>query len=186
MLFKKFISLAVLFLFLIVPVFIQAADNYNVKPTSTNGKTDESYDEVFLLFSPSMATDSTGSFHSQPLYIGNMNDNDAFIYAIANAGTDHNFIFHYSDDRQRWVATTATGLDLVTNTGRYDTLGAGDQGAFHKWQWLVIEDDGQAGANTTDIVYLYIVFQKDALLINSLGGLLPKIWWFEPTSITNP
>ena len=180
---KSYFGLAVILLVILSGLFLISGDTYNVAPTTTN----ESYSELLFVFYPSMAADSTGSFHSQPLFIGDLNDNDARIVALGNATTDLNVIFHYSLDRTTWQSVTATGLDACSNTAKYDTLGNGEQIVFHSYQWLIVENDGQAGANTTDKVKVSIQFRKDGTYIDQYGKW-PKnqVWRVEPTSVTNP
>lgn len=192
--FKFYSILFTALLLAVLPAYLMAADNFNQSVSgvaaagrSTYGFCLESFDEVYLGYYPSAVTDSAGSWHTKPLYIGNMNDNSAYVYTITNAASDYNIIFHYSNDKNKWVSITATGLDLVTNTGRYDTLGVGDQTQFKRFQYLIIELDGQTAANPADVCYLYINFQKDALFVDSGGQFIKsQVFWFDNTSTTNP
>jgi hypothetical protein len=184
--FKFYSILFIVLALVIIPALVIAGDTFNVAVGGTTGKTNECTSELLIYFYPSMAADSVGSFHSKPMFIGDLNDADAYVTALVNAASDMNIIFHYSNDRTTWLGTTATGLDLCTNAVRYDTLGIGDQAGFHKWQWLVIEVDGQAGCNTTDLIKLGIQFRKDGTYVDQFGKFIPGLWFFASSSITNP
>jgi hypothetical protein len=141
---------------------------------------------VTMQFDVTLGADSTGSQHSIPIYIGDMNDNDAWACAVTNATSDINVLWHFSYNLRNWVSVATVSLDAVSNTAKYDTLGAGttDDLAFHRANWLVVECDGQAGANQTDLIYLTINFKKDVMGYTDSGQPLKVVRKVQ--AITNP
>ena len=130
-------------------------------------------------------SDSTGSQHTDAIFIGNVNDNDAYLKVIANATADYNVIFHFSNDLTTWKAVTASTIDAVSNTAEYDTLGGAVLVDFHKYSWMVIEGDAQAGVNITDILYLEANFQADVKQPTQ-GGRALKHSFSVTTNNTDP
>jgi hypothetical protein len=94
-------------------------------------------------------------------------------------------IFHFSNDLTRWKATTAVTVDAVSNTAEYDTLGGVKLIDFHKYSWMVIEADAQAGVNVTDILYLDAHFRADCENATQTGKAL-KHSFYGAANITNP
>jgi len=141
---------------------------------------------VIFQYNVTLGADSTGSQHSIPIYIGDMNDNDAWVCGVTNAVSDINVVWHYSYNLRNWVSIATVSLDAVSNTAKYDTLGAGttDDLGFHRANWLVVECDGQAGANQTDILYLTINFKKDVMAYTSSGEAIKVVRKVQ--AITNP
>ncbi len=177
---KRFI--AVLTVFLALVAGLNAGDTYNQSVTVV-----ENHDQVVVTFDAAMGSDSTGSLHSYPIYIGDCNDADAYITAITNAASDINVLFHLSRERRTWTAVTAADLDACSNTAKEDTLGIGDSGSskFHEMRWLVIEKDGQTGANQADALYLTITFEKDVSPVDANGNVVP-VCRIARSSVSNP
>lgn len=129
--------------------------------------------------------DSTGSQHTYPIFIGSINDSDGYLKVITNATADINPVFHFSNDLTTWKSVTASNIDAVSNTAEYDTLGGVVLVDFHKFSWMVIESDAQAGTNTTDILYLEANFQADVKQPTASGQALKHCFYTE-TNITDP
>jgi hypothetical protein len=106
-------------------------------------------------------TDSTGSDHSNPLYIAGFNDADAYMQAVAATASDKNIILHFSNNLQNWTARTMTGFDATSNTMKIDTLGDAGCPEWHSYAWMVVEDDGQAAATSDDILEVLIQAHAD-------------------------
>jgi hypothetical protein len=159
---------------------LYSADTHVEVPTIVN-----QYGDAYVSLSVTMGSDSTGSRHSDAIFIGNVNANDAYVQAVTNAAADINIIFHYSNDLANWQAITATGLDALSNTAKYDTLGIGDQAPYHKYRWLVVEADGQTGTNQTDIAYIRIDFEPDADVVLP-NGQPPKFMFSVINNATDP
>ena len=177
-------------LVLILFLMFYAGDTYNVSGIGNGAQqwdVQESFDQVVVKFSPYMLTDSIGSFHSKPLYVGDCNNNDMYCTAITNAASDINIIFHLSNNLQNWTAVTPAGLDACSNTAKVDTLGASDANStvFHHNNYLIVEVDGQTGCNTTDRVTLTMNFKKDGTYITSSGNPV-KVARTIDASVTNP
>jgi len=184
---KKFnlpIIISAIMIFLI-GIFMMSADVYNLD--SGYLSVNESFATVTLQYNVTLGSDSTGSKHSVPIYIGDMNDNDASVVAICNAASDVNVIWHLTQNLRNWVDIATVGLDQVSNSAKYDTLGAGttDDTKFNFFNYLVIEVDGQAGANQTDTIYMTIVFKKDVNGYTSSGQPI-KVCQRLTKSITDP
>jgi len=175
----KSIFKALTFLAMIMTLFFlfYAGDTYNVQGIGNGAQqfeVQESYDQVVVTFSPYMLTDSIGSFHSPPLYVGDMNNSDCYITAITNATSDINVLFHLSSNLKNWTAVTPAGLDACSNTAKIDTLGCSDASStlFHHMNYLIIEVDGQTGCNTTDRLTLTLNFQKDIDAYTASGKVI--------------
>ena len=93
--------------------------------------------------------------------------------------------FHFSNDLATWKAVTASNIDAISNTAEYDTLGGVILVDFHKYSWMVIEGDGQAGVNITDILYLEGNFQADVKYPGP-GGRSLKHMFYTTTNVTDP
>lgn len=175
-----------LFLFLIVVLaaFMYSADVYNRDDGYLNIV--ENFSSVVVQYDVTLGSDSTGSQHSRPIYIADMNDNDAYVAAVTNAASDVNIIVHYSYNLRTWTSVTKNNLDAVSTTTLFDTLGDGatNDFQFHRANWLVIEADGQAGANQTDIIYITAVFKKDVAGYTSSGVPIKVVR--KGTATTNP
>lgn len=176
---RKLITLSTIFILLFAVVSF-GADAYTTVPTVKNhvgGTT--------LTITFAANTDSTGSQHSYPIFIGNVNDNDAWVKTITNAAADYNILYHWSNDLTRWVSAAAPHLDACSNTAKQDTLGGTDVANFHKFSWLVIECDGQAGTNSTDILYYECHFKADAAYPRQDGKAIEHTF-YTTTNVTNP
>ena len=128
--------------------------------------------------------DSAGSQHSDPIFIGNVNDADAYFKVITNAASDINVIVHFSNDLTTWKAVAASNIDAISNTAEYDTLGGVILTDFHKFSWMVIESDGQATATSDDILYLEGNFQADVK--QHQAGRTLKHMFYTTTNVTDP
>ena len=177
-------SIKLIFTFVLVFLltsFLVADDKYTTVPVIKNhlgGST------ITITFAAN--TDSTGSQHSYPIFIGNVNDNDGFVKAITNAAADFNILYHFSNDLTRWLGAAASELDAVSTTAKYDTLGASTHSInFHKFSWMVVECDGQAGTNSTDILYWEAHLRAD-VAYPSEGGQALKHSFYTTTNVTNP
>lgn len=139
--------------------FVFAADAYDKDVTVRNY-----YGGAKIEFTSLAGSDSTGSQHSYPIYIGDCNDNDAYGYAVTNAASDVNVLIHFSNDLTKWIAVTLASLDAVSTTVKQDTLGISDTNAnrFHEFAYMVIEHDFQAGANQTDQIKTVFFLRSDA------------------------
>ena len=131
------------------------------------------------------SSDSTGSQHTYPIFIGNINDVDAFFKVIANAASDYNPTFHFSNDLATWKSLAASTVDAVSNTAEYDTLGGVVLYDFHRYSWMVIENGPQAGVNITDILYLEANFQADVKQPTASGQNLKHSFYTE-ANVTDP
>ena len=105
--------------------------------------------------------DSSDAYHCKPIYIGNANASDGYIYAIQSATGDANILLHYSaDDRNTWETITPADLDAVSSTAKTDTLGyneAANDLVFHSARWLVVECIGGGTSNADDNVMTVVV-----------------------------
>lgn len=155
-------------------------DTYVVVPTVHNHLGGSTLKVVFPANS-----DSIGSQHTCPIFIGNVNDVDAFFKVIASDTADYNVNFHFSNDLTTWKAVIAATIDAITDTAEYDTLGGRVLTDFHKYSWMVIEGDAQAGVNITDILYLDANFQADVKMPNPAGRRLEHMF-YTTTNVTNP
>jgi hypothetical protein len=184
----KFLSSAVLIVIMLL--IFTAGDTYNVSGLGNGAEQFEiveSFDQVMLKFSPYMLTDSIGSFHSPPIYVGDCNNVDAYVSAKTNATSDINVLYHVSNDLTNWTAVTPAGLDACSNTAKIDTIGASDSNAsmFHHNNYLILEVDGQTGCNTTDRLTLWVNFKKDGAYFTSNGSVI-KVCRKIAASVTNP
>lgn len=178
---KKLFSLFITFAIITASVGIGfAADTYAVVPVIKNH-----LGGVTLKVTFPATTDSTDSQHTYPIFIGNINDNDGYVKVIANAASDYNVIFHFSNDLTTWQAITASSIDAISNTAEYDTLGSATLYGFHKYSWMVIEGDGQAGVNITDILYLEAHFLADVKQPTASGQNLRHSFYTE-ANVTDP
>ena len=139
---KRIFSFVLIFAIIFAFNFAFAGDKYVTVPVIKNHLGGMTLKVTFPANS-----DSTGSQHTDAIFIGNVNDNDAYFKVITNATSDINVIVHFSNDLTTWKATTASTIDAISNTAEYDTLGGRILTAFHKYSWMVIEGDGQAGVN---------------------------------------
>lgn len=178
---KKLMKLPFVFLSILLIYSLSfGADTYTVVPVVKNHLGGATLKVTFPANS-----DSTGSQHTYPIFIGNVNDNDAYLKVIANAAADYNVIVHFSNDLTTWKSVTASNIDAISNTAEYDTLGGVVLTDFHKFSWMVIEGDAQAGVNITDILYLEANFQADVKQPTS-GGQALEHMFYTTTNVTNP
>ena len=70
-------------------------------------------------------SDSAGSQHTDAIFIGNVNDADAYFKVITSAGSDINVLIHFSNDLTTWEAVTAATIDAISNTAEYGDLTRG-------------------------------------------------------------
>lgn len=101
-------------------------------------------------------TDSTGSVHSRPIYIGGYNDVDAYMWVKGVTASDQNVNLHFSNNLQDWEAQVMAGFDACSNVLKTDTLGDAGCAAWHRNAWMVAEMDGQDAATADDIMELII------------------------------
>ena len=177
---KRILSFILIFAVILAFSFAYAGDKYVTVPVIKNHLGGMTLKVTFPANS-----DSTGSQHTDAIFIGNVNDADAWVKVIANATADYNVIFHFSNDLSTWLAVAAATIDAISNTAEYDTLGGRVLTAFHKYSWMVIEGDGQAGVNITDILYLEANFQADVKQPTSSGQAL-KHAFYTTTNVSNP
>lgn len=124
----------------------------------------ESFSQVWYKVVFPANADSTGSQHSNPLFIADCNDADGYCDAITNAAADINIIYHFSKDCNSWYTTTPAGFDATSSTLKTDSIGveAGTNDInFHNARWLVVECDRQDGTNQTDYLTYNITMTKD-------------------------
>lgn len=124
------------------------ADAYNKGWTSvidTNGDL-----TAYITFAA--RTDSTGSVHSKPIYVGGYNDADAYIWIKGVTASDQNVNLKFSNNLQDWEEQVMADLDACSNTMLPDTLGDAGCLAWHSNAWMVIEMDGQTAATADDIM----------------------------------
>lgn len=134
-----------------------SADVYNQEWTSVID--DKGGLSAYIVFPA--RTDSTGSNHSEPIYIAGFNDADGFIQAVALTASDKNIILHFSNNLQDWTARTMTGLDATSSTMLLDTLGDAGCPEWHQYAWMVVEDDGQTAATDDDVLEVLIQAHAD-------------------------
>lgn len=160
---KRILALFIILIFILAS-FAANTDRYNLG----------SYRTIegggFVLYIVTIASteltnfDSTDSYTTKALYIGEANYEDGYIQAISSAAADVNVILHTSNDLNNWTAHTAQdGLDAVSTTLKSDTLGiisGTDDFAFHNNNWMVLELDGQTGADNEAASYTIIVRLK--------------------------
>ena len=163
-------TLSFIIVALIAFLFI-AADNYN-QPTTT---IQESFSYVHYKFQTSAMGDSTGSYHCQPIFIGDCNDADGRVSVDMYNGTgteDANILYHFSDDLATWESTTPADLDNCTTTAKFDTIGieeGTDDPKFHTHKWMVIEVDGQSGNPSDTYLWINLHLTKDILAAGPTG-----------------
>ena len=186
---KKLVLFLVVFaLALIGPVM--AADHYNAGTIAVY----ESNTQITYVwtFTCPLDGDSTGSWHSRPMYIADCNAVDGYVYSNGTAGTgteDANIIYHFSpDDRTTWWSTTPADLDAQGGVAKTDTIGI-NSGTndiyFHASRWLVVEYDGQTG-NESNRLYTYVVtMTKDLTMSDNAGGYV-KMGRYATGNSTNP
>ena len=188
---KMIFLLVVLSMVFIGPGPVQSADHYNQGVITPY----DSYTSVVYVWKMTVpaAGDSIGSWHSQPMWIGDCNDVDGYCYAVGEgtAGTeDINLIYHFSyDNRTTWfTAVTPHNYDALGSTAVHDTMGiesTANVGAFHNGRWLVVEYDGQA-TNESNRLFTYVVtMTKDATITDNAGGYV-KLGRYANKSETNP
>ena len=149
-------KLFIFLLFLAIPLL--SADLFNIGTIingNVSGVPPSSGDFLAYYDTPNSVTyifrftyvDSSDSYHSPPIYIGDCNATAGFIRAKQSATGDANVILHYAaDDRNTWETVTPAALDAVSNSEKATTL-TGQQ--FTNGRWLVIECAG-GGANNQD------------------------------------
>jgi len=166
--FKKLIYPIILVAFFLLLV---AADNYN-QPTVT---IQEGVSYVHYKFQTAAMADSTGSYHSPPLFIGDCNDVDGRVSVDMYNGTgteDANIIYHFSQDLATWESTTPADLDNCTTTAKYDTIGINsgtDDLKFHVNKWMIIEVDGQTGNPSDTYLWINLHLKKDVIDVGPTG-----------------
>jgi len=135
--------------------------------------------------------DSSDAYHTKPLYIGNANVSDGYMYAIQSATGDANVILHFSaDDRNTWQTTTPADLDAVSSTAKTDTIGyneAADDIVFHTARWLVVEAVGGGTSNADDNVFTFVLkLKKETPTATKGNGDWVRMARVATKSNTNP
>ena len=166
---KKLIAILFLILF---TNFLWAGDNYFQGTVTIY----EGYSYVaYKWVTPAVMTDSTGSYHSPPLYIGDCNDEDGYVSADASDGLvteDKKFYYHFSSDLATWTTVTVADLDQLITTQINDTIGIEigvNNIPFHNSLWLVIECDGQTGNPDDSYAWIVLHLKKDFDAIRADG-----------------
>jgi len=162
---------SILILILILPLLVFAADHYNAGTvTVVDGYTYTLYKVSVTI--PS-GGDSTGSWHTPALFIGEMNADDGYIDVVCSATADVNVLYHYSNDKTNWVVQTAdSDVDAVSSTVKADTLGSvngSNDFYFHNNQYLVIEFDGQSGSASGITITANVRLKKNNALVTGNG-----------------
>jgi hypothetical protein len=189
MLKKLFFALVISVLVLVGQAF--SADHYNAG-TITIYESHTSITYVWKMTVPD-GGDSTGSWHSRPMYIADCNDVDGYVYAIGTgtAGTeDANVIYHFSyDNRTTWYgAVTPADLDAVGATAKYDTIGVNsgvNTHEFHNGRWLVVEYDGQTSNESNRLFTFVMTLTKDLTVSDNAGGYV-ELGKYATKNETNP
>ena len=158
-----------------------AGDKWVTQPAVVN-----QYSSTGITIAFPANSDSTGSQHSYPIYIGNSNTNDAWLHGITNAATDYNTIFHFSNDLTNWQSVTASTLDAQSNTLKTDTLGGVVLAAFHRWNWVIVESDGHAGTNSTDTHTISFGTDSEVTAAGPTGQPLKHVFYTTGGAKTNP
>jgi hypothetical protein len=98
-------------------------------------------------------------YYTQGVYIGGLNQNNAFGYFICSevGVEDVNVFFEYSNDLTNWiVGTTNSGLDAVGTTAKSDTIDviAGAQDVLYKNNvWMRIKFVAGQDIGETQVTY---------------------------------
>jgi len=177
---KKILNFVLIFAVIFAFSFLYAANKHVTVPGIKNHLAGMTLKVTFPA-----NIDSAGSQHTDPIFIGNVNDADAHFKVITNAASDINVILHFSNDLDTWKATAAATIDAISNTAEYDTLGGRVLVDFHRYSWMVIESDGQAAATSDDILYLEGHFQADVKYPGPAGRAL-KHSFYTTTNVTDP
>ena len=136
------------FIVIVLSFLFIAADVYNKGWTSVI----DSNGDLTSYITFAARSDSIGSVHSKPIYIGGYNDADAYIWIKGVTASDQNVNLHFSNNLQDWSEQVMAGLDACSNTIKPDTLGDSGCTYWHTNAWMVIEMDGQAAATSDDIM----------------------------------
>jgi len=164
---KVFLGFLILAVLTLIGVLFAAGDDHYNQGTVTVWEDGDQVNVRFVVILASGA-DTTGQWHSKPIYIADCNANDGYAYCVQGAAGDVNVKYHYSvDDKTTWLTEVAPlALDQVSNTVKIDTMGAGtsDDTRFHFARYLVVELDGQT-ANASNTITFYATFKKDASLV---------------------
>lgn len=143
---------------IVLSFFAFGADVFNQSVTIT-----ETYASVQVEFQFTWV-DSSNAYHTQPIFIADCNDQDAFVAVKSDSAGDANVIYHYTmaddirDDTAIWFTTTAADLDSISNSVVLDTIGieAGSNDIyFHSARWLVVEVVGGGTTNKDNGVFNY-------------------------------
>lgn len=139
-----------IFVFIIIALSLLfiSADAYNKGWTSVI----DSNGDLTAYITFAARTDSVGSVHSKPIYIGGYNDADAYIWVRGVTASDQNVNLHFSNNLQDWSEQVMAGLDSCSSTLVADTLGDAGALGWHSNAWMVIEMDGQTIATADDIM----------------------------------
>jgi opacity protein-like surface antigen len=186
---KLFLALIVVALALLGTV--QAADHYNAGTIVIY----ESHTSIVYKWTMTVPAggDSTGSWHSRPMFIADGNAVDGYVMAVGTgtAGTeDANILYHFGyDNRTTWYsAVTPADLDAVGATALHDTIGINsgtNTHEFHNGRWLVVEYDGQTGNESNRLFTFVMHLTKDATVTDNAGGYV-KLGRYATKSETNP
>ena len=136
--------------------------------------------------------DSSNNAHSKPLYIGNCNVSDGYVYVKQSATGDANIFFHYAADNRNTyqVGTTPADLDACSNTAKVDTIGIEetvDEILFHAARWVVIEAASGSSSNQDgNIITVILKFKKETPTAVKSNGDYARLARVASGSKTNP
>ena len=169
---KKLFFLTIMALILAFSTQTDAAVDIFNQPVTIG----ESFSAVVVTFEFTFA-DSSDKYHTVPIFIADCNDNDAYASAIQSAAGDANVVIHLSacddiaNETATWTTSTPNGLDAVSNSAKFDTLGheaGADVIGFHQARWLIVEVLGGGTSNADgNVLTLIINFTKDHYFINN-------------------
>ena len=167
---KLFALLTVLFLILQVQA---GSDIFNGDVTI-----DESLSQVVVTYTCTYV-DSSDKHHTVPIFIGDMNDADAYASGIVSATGDVNVIYHFSmvdnvnSETATWHTSTPADFDALSSTAVFDSIGT-EEGAdviqFHCARWMVVEFAGGGTSNQDGNIVTFIMsFTKDGDYMTASG-----------------
>lgn len=167
---KRFFNLGTMVAVLVLSGFTAIlGTTYNQTVNISEGETTVSYYGTV-----DMSADTTGTWYTQDMYIGDMNESAAYIRAVASdvTGTeDVNVTVEFSNDRLTWD-TVGDVIDNLNTSVVYDTLStvAGTALAQYKAnRWMRIKFVGQTGNPSTTLTW-YAFLQKNAGASDSRVG----------------
>lgn len=195
---KILFSLVILFLLI---GMTSAADRFNIgtvyngnsQKVPTTGNIVAYYEDFSHITYVWRATwiDSSVNLHSKPMYIGNCNVSDGYMYVKQSATGDANLFYHYAADNRNTyqVGTTDGDLDACSNTAKVDTIGKSenaDEILFHAARWIVIEAAPGGTSNQDDnIITVVLKFKKETPTATYNGNFV-RMARVSNFSTTNP